>query len=304
MQLTIPVEEGIPMRRTRVLLTGATGYIAAQLLPDLRGRYDLRLTDNRAEGRAGDPVDGVELVDLHAADDARLAELVDGVDVILHAAYQKPAIADAPFDQVPPADIAELYAVERRNVDLAQRIYQTALTGGVRRVVVVSSNQASRWYEQPWHAGRRDRLGPEEYPRPDRFYGWSKAAYENLGFLYACGSLGRQLEVLCVRVVAPREIDAEAFEGREPRLYARDIAGYVSPRDLRQLFRRCIDTEDVADEHGVPFHVFNGVSNNTRQFWSITNARDVLGYAPEDDSEERFAADIAQILYGRPDAIV
>ena len=41
------------MERKRVLLTGATGYIAGQLLPALRERYDLRLIDVRGEDRAG-----------------------------------------------------------------------------------------------------------------------------------------------------------------------------------------------------------------------------------------------------------
>lgn len=39
-----------------------------------------------------------------------------------------------------------------------------------------------------------------------------------------------------------------------------------------------------------------GVSNNARTFWSITNARKIIGYAPEDDSEVRFAEDIVRVL--------
>ncbi len=54
-----------------------------------------------------------------------------------------------------------------------------------------------------------------------------------------------------------------------------------------------------ADEYGVPFHIFYGVSNNARTFWSITNARRVIGYEPQDDSEVRFAEDIARLLHGR-----
>jgi hypothetical protein len=49
----------------------------------------------------------------------------------------------------------------------------------------------------------------------------------------------------------------------------------------------------------VPFHIFYGVSNNARKFWSITNARRVIGYEPQDDSEIRFAADIARLLHRR-----
>ena len=69
-----------------------------------------------------------------------------------------------------------------------------------------------------------------------------------------------------------------------------------SQRDLQQLFCKSIEAPEIADEYGVPFQIFYGVSNNARTFWSITNARKVIGYQPEDDSEERFAEDIARML--------
>lgn len=163
--------------------------------------------------------------------------------------------------------------------------------------MATSTNQAAKWYEQPFYAGAIDRVDPEDYPRPDTFYGWAKAAYESLGFLYACGSLGRQLEVLQIRIVVPRDIDPAGFRDQPRERYIRELAGYISERDLQQLYRRCVDTPDVADAHGVPFHIFYGVSNNARTFWSIVNARRVVGYAPQDDSEARFAADIAALLH-------
>ncbi|MDQ3539413.1 MAG: NAD(P)-dependent oxidoreductase, partial [Chloroflexota bacterium] len=189
-----------------------------------------------------------------------------------------------------------VYEDERKNVDMMQRVYDLALATGVPRVVAASTNQAAKWYEQPYYAGLRDRVSPEDYPRPDSFYGWAKAAYESLGFLYACGTLGRKLEVIQIRIVAPREIDAAAFEDRPKAQYIRDLTGYVSARDLTQLFTKSVDTPEIEDEFGVPFHIFYGVSNNARTFWSITNARKVIGYKPEDDSELRFADDIARLL--------
>ena len=122
-----------------------------------------------------------------------------------------------------------------------------AMAAGVKRIVAASTNQASKWYEQPWFAGRIDRVTPDDYPRPDTFYGWAKVAYESLGFLYACGSLGRQLEVVQIRIVAPREIDAAAFADRPLRHYLRDITGYISQRDLQQLFVRSVDAESIDD---------------------------------------------------------
>ncbi|WP_020579780.1 NAD-dependent epimerase/dehydratase family protein [Actinopolymorpha alba] len=267
--------------KKRVLLTGATGYIAGQLLPEFRERYDLRLVDVR-------PGDGVEVADLLAGAAGDLGRLFEGVDVVVHTAYHRPAGDD------PQAR----YDGERRNVDMMQRVYQLALDHGVRRVVAASTNQAAKWYEQPYFQGLRDRVTPDDYPRPDNFYGWAKAAYESLGFLYACGSLGRKLEVIQLRIVVPREIDAGKFVDQPAHRYVRELAGYISERDLRQLFARSIEAGDIDDEHGVPFHIFYGVSDNARTFWSITNARRVIGYQPQDDSERRFAADIARLLGG------
>jgi NAD(P)-dependent dehydrogenase (short-subunit alcohol dehydrogenase family) len=274
------------MTRRRVLLTGAAGYIAGQLLPAFRERYDLRLLDARRENRAGDVVADVEVVDLLEGDVAAVVPYFAGIDVVVHCGYVRPT-GDTPQAQ---------YDDERRNVDMMQRVYQLALDHGVRRVVAASTNQAAKWYEQPYFAGRRDRVSPEDYPRPDNLYGWAKAAYETLGFVYACGSLGRKLEVIQVRIVVPREIDGAAFEALPRHRYVRELAGYISEPDLQQLFVKAIETPDIADAHGVPFHIVYGVSNNARTFWSITNAREVLGYAPEDDSEVRFAADIGRLL--------
>jgi len=269
--------------RIRVLLTGATGVVAAQLLPALREHYDLRLVDVRRTDAEGREVEGVEEFDLLEGSEDELVTLLDGVHTVVHCGYRHPTGEPG-------------YAEERLNLDMTQRVYEAARRAGVRRVVAASTNQASKWYEQPWFAHRIDRVGPEDYPRPDSWYGWAKAAYESLGFLYACGSLGRPLEVVLIRIVAPREISAADFADRPLERYLRDIAGYVSPRDLAQLFCRSVDAASVADRFGVPFQIFYGVSANARTFWSITNAREVVGYAPQDDSEVRFAADIAAML--------
>ena len=274
------------MAKLRVLLTGATGYIAGQLLPAFRDQYDLRLIDTRRENGAGQLIDGVEVLDLLSASSIDLKTIFTGIDVVVHSAYHRPDGSD-PQSQ---------YDGERGNIDMMQRVYQIALDHGVRRVVAASTNQAAKWYEQPYFAGLRDRVTPEDYPRPDNFYGWAKAAYESLGFLYACGSLGRKLEVIQLRIVVPREIDASKFADLPRYRYVRELAGYISECDLRQLFCKSIETPQINDEYGVPFHIFYGVSNNARTFWSITNARRVINYQPQDDSEKRFAADIARLM--------
>ena len=67
---------------------------------------------------------------------------------------------------------------------------------------------------------------------------------------------------------------------------------------LDEVFQKAIEAPDIENEHGVPWQVVYGISNNTRAFWSLSNARRVLGYRPEDDSEVKFAGDIRGFLAG------
>lgn len=46
----------------------------------------------------------------------------------------------------------------------------------------------------------------------------------------------------------------------------------------------------------MPQRVFNGMSANTRGAWSLTNARKVIGYVPEDDSEVVYADEIRRFI--------
>lgn len=270
-------------------MTGAAGYIAGQLLPAFRERFDLSLVDvTRTHARDGHEVAGVELLDILDDPADRLRDLCSEVDTIVHCGMRPPAGEPS-------------YAAERINLDMTARIYQAASAGNVRRVVCTSTNQAAKWYERSWHAGRRDRVGPEDYPRPDSFYGWAKTAYETLGFLYATGEVSRRLEIVQIRIVAPRPIRAEAFADRSLTDYLRDITGWISERDLQQLYLRSIEAGSVADDDGVPFQIFYGVSGNARTFWSISNAREVVGYQPQDDSEIEFADEIAAMITRRVD---
>jgi uronate dehydrogenase/NAD+ dependent glucose-6-phosphate dehydrogenase len=139
-------------------------------------------------------------------------------------------------------------------------------------------------------------------PKSDNFYGWAKLTYEGLGFMYATGALGRKVENVQIRIGAPRPIRAETFfpngpgnEGDAVR-YRRDLGAYISPRDLTQLIVKSIETPNIENEHGIPFQIFYGISGNARAFWSIVNARRVIGYAPEDDAEIRFADEIRAYL--------
>jgi NAD+ dependent glucose-6-phosphate dehydrogenase len=101
--------------------------------------------------------------------------------------------------------------------------------------------------------------------------------------------------VVMVRIGAPRPLDISLYTA-DPANYKRDLGAYISPRDLTQLFVKAIEAPNIDNAHGVPWQVVYGISNNTRAFWSLANAREVLGYAPEDDSEVIYAEDVRRLL--------
>ena len=299
------------MRDTKVLVTGATGYMADRLLPALRG-CQVRLVDARPVPPGGDATQQIEVADLTQEDRSGFASLFHGVDVVVHLAYRRSAPQGVYDGSVPQI---ERFEDEFANLRMAQNVYRCAFDAGVQRVVVASSNHAADWYEHAQiHAGLREMVDPYELPLSDNFYGWSKAAYEHLGFLYASGTFGRQLEVVQLRIGAPRDLDAATYAVDEPPAptpgpsfptglarYKRDLGAWLSERDGQQLLRRAIDAEGITGVHGVPWLVVYGISANTRAFWSLASARTVLDYHPEDDSEVAYADDIRRMLTG-PDA--
>jgi hypothetical protein len=276
------------MPKRKVLVTGAAGYIAAQLLPALRERYDLTLGDVRTHDRHGHPIEGVRVADLTNPDLEANRGLFRDIDTVVHLGYIHPPSGQG-------SGTIESYRVECTNVDMAFHVFQLSLEEGVRRVVVASSNHAADWYEHLLHAKKKDIVDPDERPLSDNFYGWAKATYEHLGFVFASGRLGRALENVHLRIGAPRELESARYHGN-PVGFHRDLGAYISERDLQQLCVRSIEADDIRDRYGIPFQIFYGISDNARQFWSIANARAVVGYAPEDDSEIKFAAGVAAIL--------
>ena len=86
------------------------------------------------------------------------------------------------------------------------------------------------------------------------------------------------------------------FDRRSEGDLHRGLGAYLSIRDKGQLFVKSIETENIEDENGIPFQIFYGISDNSHKFWSITNARKVIGYAPEDNSAFRFAERLAELL--------
>ena len=290
------------MTRRRVLITGATGYVAGQLLPLFREHFDLTLVDSRAVDGAGRPVEGVDVVDLLDADRGSYSPLFRDVDAVVHLALvrtvpggsvpggvpSQPVLADS------PQEIDE-FVSERPNIRMAYNVFRAAFEAGVERVVFASSNRVGDWTEHALiHDRKLDMITEDMLPRADTFYGWSKAVCERMAFMFACGAFGRRMGVVNVRIGWPHELDASAF-GDDVTNYKRALAAHLSATDAARLFLAAVQAPDIDNEHGVPWRVVFGTSDNTRGFWSLAEARRI-GYDPVDDSEVKYAAGVESLI--------
>jgi hypothetical protein len=260
---------------------------------ELSARWDLVPIDVRDTTRSGEKVPGLVRADLTDRNRDAYRQHFRGADAVIHCGYVSAPGLDATTwqDNGDPK-----FWAEHANVALAYNVYRTALEEGVRRVVAASSNHAADYYERLVWAGKLDMVTPEMPPRSDNWYGWAKAAYELLGFVFASGQVGgRKLEIVQWRIGGPRDDDIEHVTPGDLKVMHRALGAYLSRRDQVQQAIRMVETESIADDNGVPFLIVYGISGNTHRFWSLANARRAIGYEPEDDSQVNFADRIAAI---------
>jgi uronate dehydrogenase len=152
-------------------------------------------------------------------------------------------------------------------------VFEAARAAGVPRVVYASTHHVVGYYP----AGQPlDETAPV---RPDSMYGVTKCFAEATGRLY---SEKAGLQVVCLRI---------GYFGDRPR-EERHLAVWISPGDTARLVRCAVEAP------GVQFEIVYGVSNNTRRWWDLGRAQQVLGYAPQDDAENY----IGELLKDPPEA--
>jgi nucleoside-diphosphate-sugar epimerase len=271
------------MGERKVVVTGAAGLIAGQMLPVLREHYDLTLLDVRKTDRNGVEIEDVQIVDLLNRDRDTYRHYFTNAYAIVHSGF------------VRTDDPGQRFWAELANVEMAYNVYQVSWEENVRRVVSISSNHAADYYEPLILDHKWDFVDPDGRALSDNYYGWAKETYEHLGFVFAVGQVnGSPLENVQIRIGGPRETDVARCPKGDLRRMRRALAVYLSQRDFDQLLLKSIETPDIRDEFGVPFQIFYGISDNARAFWSIANARKIIGYEPQDDSEIRFRDLIAE----------
>jgi nucleoside-diphosphate-sugar epimerase len=233
------------MTDQRVLITGSAGVVGTLMRPRLRrpGRV-LRLLD-LAPQTASDSAE--EVVTASVTDPAAMAEACEGVDALIHlGGHSRENSWEATLDV---------------NINGTHTVLEAARAAGIQRVILASSNHAVGFRRVD------EDLPADSSPRPDTYYGVSKAAIEALGSLYH-SRFG--MDVIVIRI-------GSCFETPLP-LGPRGLTTWLSPDDAARLFEACL----AAPSPG--YRLIWGVSDNTRRIYSLAEA-EALGYKSLDDAE-------------------
>jgi nucleoside-diphosphate-sugar epimerase len=195
------------VRRDTLLVTGAAGRVAQQLLPGLDPGANVRRTDvEPADDDAG-------LLTGNLTDPDLLDRALDGVDVVVHLAGN-------------PEPTAPWQQLQQPNVEGFVALLAAAERHGVRLVVFASSVHAMGAHEGSGHWP----VDPSWPPAPCCAYGATKAFDEALARAYAYRT-GLSLVGLRLGLCSP---DPTPDEAR---------AGWLAPVDLRQIVRRAVEAD-------------------------------------------------------------
>jgi uronate dehydrogenase len=196
------------------------------------------------------------------------ADLNDGVTILRLAETCQAIIhlggvsVERPFEEIIGPNIRGLF-----------HIYEAARREDAR-VIFASSNHSIGFHE------RTETIGADTQFQPDGFYGLSKAYGELMGRLYW---FKHGVENVNIRI-------GSCFP--EP-VNARMLATWLSYPDFSRLMARCVLTGKVGS------CVVWGASNNKRMTWWRSDARETLGWAPQ-DSADTFAGQLAGKVSGDP----
>jgi nucleoside-diphosphate-sugar epimerase len=246
-----------PTASRRVLLTGAAGGIGQAFFHSTRDRYSFRLADRvaiSAEMLEGDEQDH-EAIQFDLVEPDACERACEQIDTVVHlAADANPA---APFYD----------SLLDNNIKATYNIFRAAKDQGCRRVIFASSAWVMGGY------ARDVQVGPDAPTRPVNLYGVSKCFGEAVA---ACFAQAEGLSSIVVRIGAYDDGDARNWLRTAPNV--RELATYVSARDLNQLLVQCIETPDI------DFAIVHGLSDNRFKRLDLTATCGLLSYAPQDDA--------------------
>ncbi|MBF4614118.1 NAD-dependent epimerase/dehydratase family protein [Curtobacterium sp. VKM Ac-1376] len=242
-----------------LLITGAAGRIGSALRPRLRSAgHDLVLLD---EQKPHDPVAaGERFVPGSVNDPAALDDALAGVDTVVHLAGIP---TEAAWDDLIAA-----------NLTGTKNVLERAAAAGVLRVVQASSIHAVGLVPEP--LDQPGTVPGNRLPRPDTYYGVTKAAMELLGSLFADRY---EMSIVSARI--------GAFGTLPPT--TRGLLMWTSPDDLTRLVLATVALRDPGH------HVVWALSRNTGSPADLS-AGERIGFHPLDDASAVLDADARAAL--------
>lgn len=254
-----------PLRFERLLLTGAAGGLGRELRPRLKAYCNsLRLSDiNTLQPEQASS--GEEIVPCALQDAQAVMKLLERVSAVVHLGGVS---TEQPWEPILAGNIMGVV-----------NLYEAARKHGVGRIVFASSNHVMGFYRQDQVV---DAKSP---PRPDGFYGLSKAFGEDVAQLY-WDRWG--IETVSIR------IGSSFPEPRDRRM----LATWLSYDDLERLVLAALTAPVVG--HSIIY----GTSDNQASWYDNTHARHI-GFRPQDTSDIfRAAVEASQPVIDKHDPAV
>jgi nucleoside-diphosphate-sugar epimerase len=251
------VSRAVSPLKQRVVITGSTGNLgekAVAALATLEGWETLRI------GRNAQRRPGIIDADLEHYEPSWAAHF-EGADAVLHLA------AD-------PKPVSGWDSIVRLNIELALNVFRAAEQASVRRFVFASSNWVLGGYRFT-HAPLTSGLAP----RPVNPYGASKLCAERYGFAIAART---GMSVLSLRIGYCQPGENRPGPHMAFGRWGQEM--WLGNRDWQQAVIKAVTSPFPGSA------VLNIVSRNRGMRWDIEEARQTIGYVPEEEHEPTLTA--------------
>lgn len=260
---------------TRILITGVSGLIGGMLARHLKEQGGYQITAlNRS------PVKDFDSVQADISDLESIKPAFKNQDVVVHmsAFAQNSFMPGSKFSGTLEEEWAGHLSA---NIIGVYNVYEAARQSGVKRVIFGSSGAAIGGFEkiEPYKAiaeGRYETVAPDytkithEQFRPFGIYGATKVWGEAIGRHFS-DEYG--ISVLCLRIGSVRSDDWPDNPRRS--------SYYFSHRDILQMLVKCIHAPQ-----DLKFDIFMAASDNKWTYYDLEHTKKVLGYVPQDKSED------------------
>ena len=241
-----------------ILITGATGTIGKELTKHLKDKHQLTLVDIDFSEFPNELKQDTKIVETDLVDRENWRGLLKDIEYVIQLAGE-------------PDQHAEFYGdLEELNFEIPHNLFDEALEAKqLKRIIFASSIHAVDAYPNDVQVKTTDPI------RPSGLYGVSKVYIEALATHHAyvndIPSIG--IRIADYTVNNEKLLDEEVDEA--------GMAMFFSARDMNHLIDCCLEAD--LDE---PYLLVNGLSNNTFKRLSIEEAKNKLGYEPQDNAFE------------------